>query len=139
MGRAVIGTAIFAGLWVLTPGVQAAPESELAEHGRQAYRQYCESCHGPGGRGDGLLADALKAKVPDLTQIAKANGGRFPRAEIMRVIDGRQSIRVHGQATMPVWGERLALEVPGRDREKDAYIHRRVRALVRHLESIQAR
>ena len=32
---------------------------------RLVYAQRCASCHGPGGKGDGPIAKALSAKVPD--------------------------------------------------------------------------
>ena len=35
------------------------------EEMRLVYAQRCASCHGPGGRGDGPIAKALSAKVPD--------------------------------------------------------------------------
>lgn len=38
------------------------------EEMRLVYAQRCASCHGPGGRGDGPIARALSAKVPDFRE-----------------------------------------------------------------------
>ena len=73
--------------------------------GKKLFVQYCGSCHGPDGRGDGVLSGALKQKPADLTQIAKNNGGEFPRQKVMRFIDGTTDVRAHGNPDMPVWGE----------------------------------
>jgi mono/diheme cytochrome c family protein len=56
--------------------------------GAVLYRAYCASCHGENGKGDGPVAPALKATVPDLTVITKNNGGKFPVARVQRIITG---------------------------------------------------
>lgn len=70
--------------------------------GAQLYRRHCASCHGVGGRGDGPAAEALSPRPPDLTKLT----GTMP--DLMREIDGSRTIRGHGSATMPVWGEVFA-------------------------------
>ena len=50
------------------------------------------------------MAPALKATVPDLTVIAKNNGGKFPVARVRRIIMGEGMIASHGSREMPVWG-----------------------------------
>lgn len=86
---------------VLGTGVAHADESP----GKKLFIQYCGSCHGPDGRGDGVLSGVLKEKPADLTLIAKNNGGDFPRQKVMRFIDGTTDVRAHGNPDMPVWGE----------------------------------
>jgi hypothetical protein len=44
--------------------------------GADLFRAYCASCHGRDAKGHGPAAPALKATVPDLTVLAKNNGGR---------------------------------------------------------------
>jgi len=39
--------------------------------GKQLYMQYCSSCHGIDGRGNGPVSPYLKIKVPDLTLLKK--------------------------------------------------------------------
>jgi hypothetical protein len=50
------------------------------------------------------VAPALKFKVPDLTQISKRAGGKFPSARIRAVIEGNETLSGHGSREMPVWG-----------------------------------
>ena len=51
----------------------------------------------------------MSLPIPDLTTIKQRNGGTFPVDEILRVIDGRESIEGHG-FPMPVWGSRYKAE-----------------------------
>lgn len=74
-------------------------------HGKQLYAQYCSSCHGVDGRGNGPVARDLKVKVPNLILLRKNNKGIYPTDRVMSAIDGRRAIRGHGDRNMPVWGE----------------------------------
>jgi mono/diheme cytochrome c family protein len=83
-----------------------APSAEAADpQGKELFVRYCGSCHGPDGKGDGVLSGALKQKPANLTLIAKNNGGKFPPQAVMRFIDGTTDVRAHGNPDMPVWGE----------------------------------
>ena len=73
--------------------------------GKQMYLQYCSSCHGKDGKGDGAVSRDLKVRVPDLTGLTKKSKGIFPFDDVMATIDGRRSVRGHGDRNMPVWGE----------------------------------
>jgi mono/diheme cytochrome c family protein len=78
--------------------------------GRQMYLQYCGSCHGRSGNGDGPVSRDLKVKVPDLTSLAKRHKGIYPLDDVMAIIDGRRLVRAHGDREMPVWGEKFRSE-----------------------------
>ena len=39
--------------------------------GKQLFTRYCGSCHGPDGKGDGMLSGVLKQKPADLVQYAR--------------------------------------------------------------------
>jgi mono/diheme cytochrome c family protein len=67
--------------------------------GEALYRRYCAACHGVEGRGDGPVAPVLTPRPTDLTRLE----AEVP--ELMKQIDGRRTIRAHGTAAMPVWGE----------------------------------
>jgi mono/diheme cytochrome c family protein len=67
--------------------------------GAVLYRKYCAACHGVGGRGDGPAASALSPPPPDLTRLTS------DVRNLMRQIDGSRTVRAHGSAAMPVWGE----------------------------------
>jgi Cytochrome C oxidase, cbb3-type, subunit III len=76
-----------------------------ADQGEHLYTQYCSSCHGKSGRGDGSVGRYLNIKVPDLTLLKNSHKGIYPLEEVMAAIDGRRSVRAHGDRQMPVWGE----------------------------------
>jgi len=63
-----------------------APERQVS--GRALYQDYCLSCHGTTGKGDGPAASGLPHPPADLTGIAARNGGVFPMVRVMSVIDG---------------------------------------------------
>jgi mono/diheme cytochrome c family protein len=123
--------------WLLVTNVvllaQERP-SQAVNIGRGLFMTYCASCHGATGRGDGPSADEFWRRPADLTQVAKNNGGVFDDVLVHRSIDGR-SVKAHGNLEMPVWGDafkwRLGLD-------EDA-VRQRIEALVRYVESIQAR
>ena len=66
--------------------VACAPEQQVS--GRALYQDYCASCHGPAGKGDGPAAEGLGNAPADLTGIAARNGGVFPTVRVMSTIDG---------------------------------------------------
>jgi mono/diheme cytochrome c family protein len=82
--------------------------------GKQMYLQYCSSCHGKDGKGDGTVSRDLKVRVPDLTGLAKKNKGVYPLDDVMATIDGRRLVRGHGDRNMPVWGESFHSESEGK-------------------------
>ena len=100
--------------------------------GVDLYRAYCASCHGKNGTGNGPAAAALKATVPDLTLIAKNNGGAFPVARVRRIIVGEGMIASHGSREMPVWGPLFHQVEADVDRGNV-----RVENLIKYLQSIQ--
>jgi mono/diheme cytochrome c family protein len=75
------------------------------DQGKQFYMQYCASCHGKDGRGNGPVSSYLKIKVPNLTLLKKNNKGIYPLSKVMSAIDGSRAVRAHGDREMPVWGE----------------------------------
>jgi mono/diheme cytochrome c family protein len=115
---------------LLTAAASAAPVSDMQ---RQDYNEYCASCHGPMGRGDGPVAAELKKRPADLTQLAKNNNGQFPYTRVRAIIDGRgQALGIHGPAEMPVWGQRFADEG-----SNDPQVRAKILSIVDYLASIQ--
>ncbi|HEX9146004.1 MAG TPA: cytochrome c [Candidatus Binatia bacterium] len=90
--------------------------SAEADQGEVLYIQYCSSCHGKDGRGGGSVSPYLKLKIPDLSLLKKNHKGIYPLDDVMAAIDGRRSVRAHGDRQMPVWGE-----VFHKDVEKQKY------------------
>jgi mono/diheme cytochrome c family protein len=122
-----------AALLVAAPrtGVAQQPTTSLAGDG--TYRLYCATCHGTKGKGDGPLASTLRKPPPDLTLLARTNGGAFPGELVARVIDGRKPAKGHGGGDMPVWGDAFS-----RSDERTPTAERIAR-VVKYLESIQAK
>jgi mono/diheme cytochrome c family protein len=89
-------------LAVVTLAIGTAPDAGFADDtpdaGGTLYTRYCASCHGSAGRGDGPVAAELAKRPTDLTTLS------YDVATLMKIIDGRKSVRVHGTSAMPVWG-----------------------------------
>jgi mono/diheme cytochrome c family protein len=100
--------------------------------GPDLFRAHCAACHGPDAKGNGPMASALKAKVPDLTVLAKNNGGQFPSARVRRTITGDDVLASHGSREMPVWGPIFHQIESDQD-----FGNVRLQNLVKYLESIQ--
>lgn len=130
---AILAGLTFAG--VLLAG-RADAQSTSAATGDYLFRTYCAACHGTSARGDGPLADSMRRRPANLTEIAKRNKGIFPTEEMLKVIDGRQPVKGHGGPDMPVWGDVFARSVDGGD---PAIVQARIKAIVAFLESIQAK
>lgn len=103
-GTARIGCVALASLLLSTAPAWATSQQATAA-GKAMYVKYCASCHGPGGKGDGPLAAALKSKPSDLTLLGKKAGGSFPYMTVLDILDGTAPLAAHGPSDMPVWGE----------------------------------
>jgi mono/diheme cytochrome c family protein len=101
--------------------------------GPDLFRVYCAACHGSNGKGGGPVAPALKAKVPDLTLLAKNNGGQFPSALVRRIIAGDEVLSSHGSREMPIWGP-----IFHRIESDQDFGNVRIENLVKYLESLQS-
>ena len=108
----------------------------LDYNGDQLFQRFCASCHGPQGYGDGPVAPSLKVLIPDLTELTKRAGGRFPVDRVLEIIDGRAVLTAHGTRPMPVWGYELEAQVPP-DQSGRAVAQGLIDRLVEHLRSIQ--
>ena len=75
-----------------------------ATSGKQMYVNYCASCHGVNGKGDGPAAAALKMPPTDLTVLSRNNHGEFPETHIVAVLQYGTEFPSHGSVEMPVWG-----------------------------------
>jgi mono/diheme cytochrome c family protein len=74
--------------------------------GANIFRDFCASCHGPNGRGNGPVSKTLKEDVPDLTALSRRNGGKFPTSRVRNTLmfGGDQLQSAHGSKAMPIWG-----------------------------------
>lgn len=114
-------------------GQTTTPAAVADSDGHALYTTHCASCHGSGARGDGPVAESLRVRPADLTQLAAKNGAVFPREKARRIVDGRD-VGAHGNFEMPVWGDAFR-----RRGLSDEQAKARIEAIVGYLESIQAR
>ena len=120
----------FAGLLLLIAGTAQA--SEIAP-GRALYLEFCASCHGLTGEGDGPVAPSLATPPPNLRKLSERYGNPLPEDQVARFIDGRADLKAHGPRDMPVWGMRFNFEAQGNQRLIKSVIAK----LVAYLQSIQ--
>jgi mono/diheme cytochrome c family protein len=106
----------------------------VVESGSELFKRYCASCHGSSAKGDGPIANALRYRPADLTQVAKRNHDSFDVEKVHRMIDGRDPVKGHGGPDMPLWGD--AFKRSGDGYSEDA-VKARIDALVEYLQTIQ--
>jgi mono/diheme cytochrome c family protein len=104
--------------------------------GADLYKEFCATCHGKLGTGNGPLASSLRQTPPNLTLLAKRHGGVFPAEEIHRIIDGRSMRKPHGSSDMPVWGWAF-YAYEGEDAARRQRVAELIDQLVEFLRSIQ--
>ena len=141
MSKAWISWAMAAGLaGTLTFTAVSANADDIA---KTDFVNYCASCHGVDGAGNGPMAAELKGKPTDLTSLSKENDGHFPYLKLRRVIDGSSdagNIRGHGSREMPVWGNVFRAEAgmaQGRQGGSYALAKARIQNIVDYIAGIQ--
>lgn len=114
------------------------------DFGQREFQRSCASCHGTGGKGDGVLVPHLRRSPPDLTQLARNNQGVFPFQRLYEVIDG-DKLPAHGTRDMPVWGLQYRVEDAeyysdsGLTYDPQALARARILGLLEYLNRIQTR
>jgi len=89
-----------------TPQIKTVPIKETSPaSGKQMFLEYCASCHGKEGKGDGPAAVALKTPPSNLSTLAARNKGTFPALRVSQAIEGDGATVAHGSREMPVWGQ----------------------------------
>lgn len=116
--------------------VQAEIDTSV-EAGASAFQADCASCHGTDARGGGSFGAELLITPPDLTRLTAANGGVFPRDEVLSVIDGLTRGE-HFSAAMPEFGAGdMGPVVIVEEDGLGTPIPARLLALANYLESLQ--
>ena len=111
---------------------------------REDFLGLCADCHGADAKGDGPLAKNLSKVPPDLTRIKERANGKFNEKVVFDWIIGLDTPNFHGTREMPIWGDWLMDETLEGGTSLDAAhaaekeIERRVMALVKYLEAMQA-
>ena len=132
-------------LGALAWGLHAVSQAQTGariDPGKREFEARCASCHGVSGKGNGTISDLLRRSPPDLTQLAKSNGGILPMERLYQSILG-ESVAAHGSRDMPVWGMVYRTdaadyygEVPY---DPDGYVRTRVLSLLEYISRLQAR
>lgn len=116
----------------------AAGAAEAESASKAMYQRYCGACHGPEGKGDGIAGTFMRPKPTDLTALAREQGGEFPFQHVMEIIDGRRTVRAHGDPVMPVWGEVLRDQATW-DLNRRAEVQGKLLLITDYLRTIQAK
>ncbi len=114
---------------------KTTPSATSPDSGAKMYNEYCASCHGKDGKGDGPAAAALTPRPETLTTIATRNGGKFPDAKIQNYIEGVDHVAAHGSRDMPVWGNVFR----AMHRGQDDLVRLRIANLKNYVKSLQAK
>ncbi len=113
-------------------------KAQAATTGKQDYLDNCASCHGGDGKGHGEALYVIPGiKPPDLTQLAKRNGGVFPTQQVYESIDGRAGIPSHSRFDMPFWGTTFQREGEEFTPLSEKEVKTRIMAIVSYIRSIQ--
>jgi mono/diheme cytochrome c family protein len=143
MSTRVLSSLALAAVVALTSTMALAQQRSGADLGKREYESNCASCHGMTGKGDGPLKPYLTRAAPDLTTIAKANGGALPVSRLYQVIEGSTDVAAHGGRDMPVWGRDYRLkageyyfDVPY---DPDVYVRVRIMGLIDYIARLQAK
>ncbi|MDO8448346.1 MAG: c-type cytochrome [Rhodoferax sp.] len=125
----------------LLSGVAFAQTTKV-DLGKREFDSSCAVCHGTSGKGNGPYLEMLRRSPPDLTTLAKSNGGVFPMNRVYESIEGA-NIASHGTRDMPIWGNDYRIQaaeyyfdVPY---NPEAYVRSRVLALVEYINRLQVR
>ena len=85
-------------LWIAS---NVSADQGDAAQGEAVYKQYCATCHGDTGKGDGAGAAALTPKPRDLTD--KAYMSKLDDAYLTKIIS-EGGAAVNKSPLMPPWG-----------------------------------
>lgn len=112
----------------------------ILDYGKQDFDKHCSSCHGQNGKGNGWLSHFLTQEPPDLTLLAKQNGGILPFERLYNSIAGNQ-IPIHGPSDMPAWGSTFRSEANERNigtpYDPDAVAKTRILLLLEYINRLQ--
>lgn len=122
-GKLILGAGLAGSLLLVANGV-SADSLDLNplnpnERAKADYVNYCASCHGVGGEGNGPMASTLKTTPTNLTMLTKDNSGAFPYLKLRKIIDGSYTegkLRSHSSSDMPIWGDAFRREALGKDK-----------------------
>lgn len=133
-----------AAVMMIGSSAAAVAADKLVDVGKFEYEGGCAVCHGITGKGNGPFMGQLATRVPDLTVLARNNGGVFPFDRVYQIIDGRLELKAHGTREMPIWGRGFRMQssaffenYPAHDTESSA--RSRILALTEYMYRLQGK
>jgi mono/diheme cytochrome c family protein len=109
------------------------PVEETGPSGEKLYKQDCAVCHGNDLKGNGPAPPPFKDVPPDLTKLAKSQGGKFPEKYFEDVLRNGVPIPAHGSPEMPTWGA----DFRTREHLDSAEVTQRITNLSNYIKSRQ--
>ena len=110
------------------------------DYGKHDFETHCASCHGKNGVGNGWLSHFLTQEPPNLTLLAKQNGGILPLERLYNSIVGNQ-VPIHGPSDMPAWGSTFRAEAKeqniGSLYDPEAVAKARILLLLEYINRLQ--
>jgi mono/diheme cytochrome c family protein len=97
------------------------------------FKEYCASCHGADGRGNGPAIGFLKTPPPDLRLMAQRNNGKYPSRHVESILNFGPGTHAHGSLEMPTWGSLFR----SLDQSNEIVANGRIYTLSKFIESIQ--
>lgn len=142
LAPALVAGAALAQAFPAQANAQPPGQQRIIDVGRREFDANCASCHGRDGKGKGPLVELLRRPPPDLTQLAKANGGILPINRLYESIEGGK-VAAHGPRDMPIWGTDYRIreaeyygEMPY---DAEALVRARILSLVEYINRLQVR
>jgi len=137
--KLIYSTLSAAGLALLC-GASLAQTTTKVDLGKQEYNASCAVCHGSTGKGNGPYTPLLKIAPPDMTQLAKQNGGVLPINRLYEMIEGI-GVPSHGTRDMPIWGRAYRLQAGeyyvDTPYDAEAFVRTRILSLVEYINRLQ--
>jgi len=141
MNRPLRFTLILLSAGLLVSGGIASAQSR-ADPGKREYESRCATCHGVDGKGNGPSAGILSKPVPDITTLARRNGGVFPITRVYATIEG-EGVPAHGSRDMPIWGSQYRMQAGEHYADMpynaEAYVRTRILWLAEYLYRLQVK
>mgnify|MGYP006267748887 CR=1 FL=1 len=134
--------AVFTTLYLLIPPLSYSQQGYIRDIGKQEFEDRCASCHGKDGKGGGWLTYFITIQPPDLTLLAKKNGGILPADRLYQSIAG-DSVAIHGPSDMPAWGKTYKSEAPniylGVPYNAEMYSRGKILLLIEYINRLQVK
>jgi len=103
------------------------------DNGAQMFKEYCASCHGADGKGNGPAVEFLKTPPPDLRMMTQRHNGKYPFHRVESILTFGPGTHAHGSLDMPTWGQLFR----SLDQTNEMLVSGRIYTLNKFIESMQ--